>query len=209
MTRRLLIATAAFALAVLTLAPATLRAADKGRAVAIFAGGCFWCVESDFDKVPGVISTTSGYIGGKPETANYKQVASGRTGHYEAVRIVYDPAKVSYGRLLHIFWRSVDPTDPGGQFCDRGASYRTAVFTGNERERQLALASKKKAQEQLGQPIVTPILTAGPFHKAEGYHQDYYKKNPARYRIYRYGCRRDARVKALWGGEAHAGITHD
>ncbi len=209
MTRRLPIAAAGLALAVLTLAPAPLRAAEPAKAEAIFAGGCFWCVESDFDKVPGVISTTSGYIGGKAETANYRQVASGRTAHYEAVRIVYDPAKVTYAKLLHVFWRSVDPTDAGGQFCDRGASYKTAVFTSDDKERELALESKMKAEHQLGQKIVTPILPADRFHKAEGYHQDYYKKNPVRYRIYRYGCGRDKRIKALWGGQAHAGIPHE
>ncbi|MFQ5625083.1 MAG: peptide-methionine (S)-S-oxide reductase MsrA [Methyloligellaceae bacterium] len=157
---------------------------------AIFAGGCFWCVESDFDR------------------ASYKTVSAGGTGHYEAVRIVYDPGKVSYDRLLHIFWRSVDPTDAGGQFCDRGSSYKTGVFVAGEAERKIALASKQKAAAALGKKIVTPIVKAGPFYKAEEYHQNYYKRNPVRYKIYRYGCGRDKRIKALWGGQAHAGITH-
>jgi len=182
-------------------------AAAKSKS-AIFAGGCFWCVESDFDSVPGVIGTTSGYIGGSANTASYKMVSAGGTGHYEAVRIVYDPGKVSYDRLLHIFWRNVDPTDAGGQFCDRGASYKTGVFVAGEAERKIALASKQKAAATLGKKIVTPIVKAGPFYKAEAYHQNYYTRNPVRYKIYRYGCGRDARIKALWGGQAHAGITH-
>ena len=182
-------------------------AADK-KASAIFAGGCFWCVESDFDKVPGVISTTSGYIGGSAKTANYKTITSRPTGHYEAVRIVYDPDKVSYRRLLNVFWRSVDPTDAGGQFCDRGHSYKTAVFVKNEDQRKIALGTKKKAEETLGKKIVTKIQTAGPFYKAENYHQDYYKRNPVRYKVYRYGCGRDQKIRSLWGQEAHAGIKH-
>lgn len=175
---------------------------------AVFAGGCFWCVESDFDKVTGVISTTSGYIGGSAKSANYKTVSSGGTGHYEAVKIVYNPDKVSYDRLLHVFWRSVDPTDAGGQFCDRGASYKTGIFTLNEAERKTALASKKKASAALGKAIVTPIVNAGKFYKAEGYHQNYYTKNPVRYKVYRFSCGRDARIKSLWGPQAHAGIKH-
>jgi peptide-methionine (S)-S-oxide reductase len=176
--------------------------------VAVFAGGCFWCVEADFDKVSGVLSTTSGYIGGSAKTASYKTVSGGGTGHYEAVKIVYDPAKVSYDRLLHVFWRSVDPTDAGGQFCDRGDSYKTGIFTNNDTERKIALASKKKAMAALGKTIVTPIVKAGAFYKAEGYHQNYYTRNPIRYKVYRYGCGRDARLKSLWGSQAFAGIKH-
>ncbi len=179
-----------------------------GSKVAIFAGGCFWCVESDFDKVSGVISTTSGYIGGSANTASYKRVSAGGTGHYEAVKIVYDPGKVTYDRLLHVFWRSVDPTDAGGQFCDRGASYKTGIFTANAAERKIALASKRKAMTALGKKIVTPIINAGAFYKAEGYHQNYYTRNPIRYKVYRYGCGRDARIKSLWGSQAMAGIKH-
>ena len=175
---------------------------------AIFAGGCFWCVEADFDSVPGVLSTTSGYIGGSAKTASYKAVSAGGTGHYEAVEIVYDPARVSYDRLVHIFWRSVDPTDAGGQFCDRGSSYKTGIFTMNEAERKIARASKNKAAAALGQKIVTRIVNAGKFYKAEAYHQNYYTRNPIRYKVYRYGCGRNKRLRALWGGQALAGITH-
>ena len=175
---------------------------------AIFAGGCFWCVEADFDSVPGVLSTTSGYIGGSAKTASYKAVSAGGTGHYEAVKIVYDPARVSYDRLVHIFWRSVDPTDAGGQFCDRGSSYKTGIFTMNEAERKIARASKNKAAAALGQKIVTRIVNAGKFYKAEAYHQNYYTRNPIRYKVYRYGCGRNKRLRALWGGQALAGITH-
>jgi peptide-methionine (S)-S-oxide reductase len=192
----------------LLLAGQTVTAAAAEKSVAIFAGGCFWCVESDFDKVPGVISTTSGYIGGAASTAAYKKVTAGGTGHYEAVRIVFDPSKVTYDRLLHIFWRSVDPTDPGGQFCDRGDSYKTAIFATSDAQAKLARKSKSKAQAALGKTIVTPIRSAGKFYAAEGYHQNYYQRNPTRYKIYRYGCGRDARIKELWGSEALAGIKH-
>ena len=173
---------------------------------AVFAGGCFWCVELDFDKVPGVVSTVSGYTGGKTKDPTYRQVTAGGTGHYEAVEISYDPAKVSYEMLLAAFWRSVDPTDDGGQFCDRGQSYETAVFVANEKERAQAEASKKAAQKLLDKPIVTPILAAGPFYEAEDYHQDYYKNNPLRYRYYRFSCGRDRTVKDLWGEHAYEGI---
>ncbi len=173
---------------------------------AIFAGGCFWCVESDFDTVPGVVATVSGYTGGKTETPTYRQVTAGGTGHYEAVEITYDPAKVSYEALLNAFWRSVDPTDGGGQFCDRGQSYETAVFVANEKERGLAEASRDAAQKMLDRPIVTPVLTAAPFYPAEDYHQDYYKKNPLRYRYYRWGCGRNNRVREIWGEHAYEGI---
>ncbi len=173
---------------------------------AIFAGGCFWCVESDFDKVPGVVATVSGYTGGKTENPSYRQVTAGGTGHYEAVEITYDPAKVSYEALLTAFWRSVDPTDGGGQFCDRGQSYQTAVFVANEKQRGLAEASKNAAQKMLDQPIVTPILAAAPFYPAEDYHQNYYKRNPLRYRYYRWGCGRNQKVKEVWGKHAYQGI---
>ncbi len=173
---------------------------------AVFAGGCFWCVESDFDKVPGVVSTVSGYTGGKTADPTYRQVTAGGTGHYEAVEITYDPAKVTYEALLTAFWHSVDPTDDGGQFCDRGQSYETAVFVANEEERRLAEASKAAAQKRLDRPIVTPILPAGPFFVAEDYHQDYYKNNPLRYRYYRFSCGRNSRVKEVWGEHAYEGI---
>ena len=173
---------------------------------AVFAGGCFWCVESDFDKVPGVVSTTSGYTGGKTKNPTYKQVTYGDTGHYEAVEITYDPAKVSYEMLLTAFWHSVDPTDDGGQFCDRGDSYRTAVFALNDKQRKAAEASRKAAEKKLGKPIVTPILAAATFYPAEYYHQNYYKNNSFRYRYYRFSCGRDNRLRDLWGKDAFKGI---
>ena len=185
-----------------------LAASDDGLATATFAGGCFWCVESDFDAVPGVVETISGYTGGTTANPTYKQVSEGGTGHREAVRIRYDPKQVSYERLLEIFWRSVDPTDGGGQFCDRGESYQTAVFVDNEEERRLAEATKVAIDQSmvLDAPVVTPIEPAGEFHPAEEYHQDYHEKNPARYRFYRFACRRDARVQEIWGDQAHDGI---
>ena len=183
-------------------------AVPKGEAVATFAGGCFWCVESDFDKVPGVVRTVSGYTGGLVKNPTYEQVSAGGTGHREAVRIFYDPKKVSYEKLLDIFWRSVDPTDAGGQFCDRGQSYETAIFANSPVQRRLAEASKRKLKESgvLKKSIVTPIETAAAFYPAEDYHQDYYKKSPLRYTYYRFGCRRDARIREVWGKDAHRGI---
>ena len=174
---------------------------------AVFAGGCFWCVEADFDKVPGVLDTVSGFTGGTVENPSYKQVTYGDTGHYEAVEITYDPDKVSYEELVDIFWRTVDPTDAGGQFCDRGESYRTAVFVANEAERAAAEASKAEAAAALGQEIVTPIVEAGAFWPAEEHHQNYYEKNPLRYKYYRWGCGRDERIEALWGDAAHRGLA--
>ncbi len=182
--------------------------------VAIFAGGCFWCVESDFESVPGVIKAESGFIGGSASTAKYKAVSKGGTGHYEAVRIVFDPKKVSYDALVHKFWRTVDPTDAGGQFCDRGDSYRTAVFATSDQQKSTATASKTTAQSALGQKIVTPILSAGTFFPADEFHQDYYKSSKkvltrfglvqrkVAYKKYRKACGRDARVKQLWGSAA-------
>ena len=177
-------------------------------AVATFAGGCFWCVESDFDHVKGVLSTTSGYIGGRTKNPTYEEVTYGSTGHIEAVEIRYDPAVVSYETLLEVFWRTVDPTDPGGQFCDRGESYQTAIFTQSKAQTDAASASKQRveASEVLPSPVVTPIIEGKTFYPAEDYHQDYYKKNPLRYRYYRFGCGRGRRVKDLWGeeiGRAH------
>jgi peptide-methionine (S)-S-oxide reductase len=166
---------------------------------ATFAGGCFWCVESDFDKVDGVISTTSGYTGGKTANPTYREVGGGGTGHAEAVAIVYDPAKVSYEKLLNVFWRSVDPTVKDRQFCDSGNEYRTAIFYHNEEQRKLAEATKKEAEAVLKQPIVTEIVPASSFYNAEDYHQDYYKKNPSKYTFYRWNCGRDQRLQQLWG----------
>jgi peptide-methionine (S)-S-oxide reductase len=179
----------------------------EGPATAIFAGGCFWCVEADFDKVAGVLTTTSGYIGGHVDNPTYKQVSRGGTGHFEAVQITFDPAAVSYEDLLYVFWRSVDPTDAGGQFCDRGQSYETAIFTTTEEQRQEAETSKSDIEEQglLRRPIVTQIQDAPEFFAAEDYHQDYYKKNPVRYKYYRHSCGRKKQIKRVWGDEAWLG----
>jgi peptide-methionine (S)-S-oxide reductase len=168
-------------------------------AVATFAGGCFWCVEADFDKVAGVISTTSGYTGGRTVNPSYEQVSRGGTGHAEAVEIVYDPAKVSYERLLDVFWHNIDPLAKNRQFCDHGDQYRTAIFYHDDKQRSLAEAAKAAVQARFKQPIETEITAAGPFYKAEEYHQDYYLKNPIRYKFYRFNCGRDARLEELWG----------
>ncbi len=169
------------------------------KATATFAGGCFWCVEADFDKIAGVLSTTSGYTGGTTANPSYEQVVRGNTGHTEAVEIVYDPAKVTYEKLLDVFWRNHDPLVKHRQFCDRGEQYRPGVFYHDDKQRELAEVSKTKAQARLTQPIQTEITKAGAFYKAEDYHQDYYLKNPTRYQFYRYNCGRDARLEQLWG----------
>ena len=170
-------------------------------AVATFAGGCFWCVESDFDKVEGVMSTTSGYTGGTLANPTYQDVGHGGTGHAEAVEIVYDPAKVSYEKLLDVFWHNHDPLAKNRQFCDRGDQYRPAIFYHNDEQRRLAEATKAKHQQRFKQPIQTEIVAAGRFYKAEEYHQDYYLKNPVRYKFYRFNCGRDARLEELWGSK--------
>lgn len=177
------------------------EAAIKTRAEAVFAGGCFWCVEADFEKLSGVIEAISGYAGGHVKNPTYKQVVRGGTGHYEAAKIIYDPSVISYDELLEYFWTHVDPTDSGGQFCDRGQSYATAIFADPE-QLELALSSKQVLQSsgRLKDDVVTPVIVAGPFYKAENYHQNYYKKNPVRYKFYRNGCRRDKRIKQIWGG---------
>ena len=174
-------------------------------AKATFAGGCFWCVEADFDKVPGVKSTTSGYIGGTVANPTYQQVAGKSTGHAEAVEIVYDPSKVSYKALLEYFWRTIDPTTQDRQFCDSGSPYRTAIFALDGEQLKAAQASMAALERSkpFPEPIVTQIALAGPFYAAEDYHQDYYKKNPVRYQYYRAGCGRDVRLKQLWGKQAH------
>jgi len=168
-------------------------------AIATFAGGCFWCVEADFDKVEGVISTTSGYTGGHMANPTYEQVSHGGTGHAEAVEIAYDPAKVSYSRLLDVFWHNIDPLAKDRQFCDHGDQYRSAIFYRGEEQRALAEASKAVVEKRFKQPVATQIVPAGPFYKAEEYHQDYYLKNPVRYKFYRFNCGRDARLEELWG----------
>ena len=171
------------------------------QAKATFAGGCFWCVEADFDKVPGVISTTSGYTGGRGANPTYEQVSSKSTGHAEAVEIVYDNAKVSYEQLLAVYWRSIDPTTKDRQFCDAGSPYRTAIYAHDDAQFAAAKASLAALEKTkpFKEPIVTTIERAGPFYAAEEYHQDYYKKNPVRYKYYRTSCGRDARLAELWG----------
>ncbi|MCP5080185.1 MAG: peptide-methionine (S)-S-oxide reductase MsrA [Alphaproteobacteria bacterium] len=201
-----LFASLLFAIALLSAYPSQEVRAEEQK-LAIFAGGCFWCVESDFDHVPGVLKTVSGYIGGNTDSPTYKNHSSGR--HREAVQITYDPSKVTYKQLLHVFWRSVDPTDAGGQFCDRGHSYTTAIYGIDEEQLKQAVSSKAELDKSgaLKSPVATAIEKAGEFWPAEGYHQDYYKKNPTRYKLYRFGCRRDSNVVAVWGDQAHAGIA--
>ena len=174
-----------------------------GLAIATFAAGCFWCVEPPYDKTEGVVSTTSGYTGGKVAGATYRQVGMGGTGHTEAVRVVYDPAKVGYDKLLEVYWKNVDPLDAKGQFCDKGEPYRPVIFVHDEEQRRLAEASKAAlaASGRFKQPIVVAIEPASDFWIAEDYHQDYYLKNPAKYAYYRWGCGRDARLEELWGKE--------
>ncbi len=178
--------------------------ATAAPAKAIFAGGCFWCVESDFDKIPGVLSTVSGYIGGTVAKPTYEQVSRKSTGHAEAVEISFDPAKVSYAQLVEYFWRTIDPTVKDRQFCDAGSPYRTAIFAIGDEQMRIARASLATLEKSkpFKEPVVTQIVAAGPFYPAEDYHQDYYKKNPIRYEYYRTSCGRDARLKQLWGDKA-------
>jgi peptide-methionine (S)-S-oxide reductase len=174
-------------------------------AIAVFAGGCFWCTESDFDKVDGVISTTSGYIGGQLKNPTYEAVSSGQSGHIEAVQVRFDPSKTSYRKLLEAYWPSIDPVNAQGQFCDSGPHYRSAIFYNSHEQQQLAQDSKAAlaASGRLPAPIATQILPATTFYPAEDYHQDYHSKNPLRYNYYRRGCGRDARLEVLWGSPAH------
>jgi len=190
--------------AIVTALAGAQTAAPANTAKATFAGGCFWCVEADFDKVPGVLSTTSGYTGGSVANPTYDQVSSKRTGHAEAVEIVYDPSQVSYEKLVEHYWRTIDPTTKDAQFCDHGSPYRTAIFANDAAQLKAAKASLDALQKSkpFKDPIVTEIVLAGPFYKAEDYHQDYYKKNPVRYQYYRAACGRDARLKQLWGDKA-------
>jgi peptide-methionine (S)-S-oxide reductase len=175
-----------------------------GLEAAIFAGGCFWCMEPPFDALPGVVSTTSGYTAGKTRNPQYMDVSAGITGHTEAVRIVYDPAKVTYARLLEVFWRNIDPTVRDRQFCDTGTQYRTGIYFLSPEQKRLAEESRAQLEKTkpFKPPIVTEIIGATEFWAAEEYHQDYYKKNPVRYKFYRNGCGRDARLEELWGKSA-------
>jgi peptide-methionine (S)-S-oxide reductase len=176
----------------------------NNRALATFAGGWFWCMEPPFDELDGVFSTISGYIGGQKRNPTYEQVSAGTTGHAEAVQIAYDPSVVSYERLLEVFWHNIDPLDAGGQFCDHGSQYRTAIFYHSEEQRQQAEASKLALEREHVLPgkIVTEIVAADEFYPAEDYHQDYYQKNPVRYTFYRFSCGRDRRLESLWGENA-------
>ncbi len=171
---------------------------------ATFAGGCFWCMEHPFDALPGVVSVTSGYTGGQKKNPTYKEVSAGGTGHAESVQIVYDPARVTYEKLLNVFWHNIDPTAKGRQFCDSGHQYRSAIFYHNEEQHRLALQSKALLEKNktFKELVVTEIVQATEFYPAEDYHQHYYKKNPIRYKFYRTGCGRDRRLKELWGDEA-------
>jgi peptide-methionine (S)-S-oxide reductase len=169
---------------------------------ATFAGGCFWCMEPPFDKLDGVISTISGYAGGKKKNPTYEEVSAGNTGHAEVVQVTYDPKKITYEKLLEVFWRNVDPLTPNRQFCDVGSQYRTAIFYHDETQKRLAEESKKALSKRFKEPIVTEIVAASEFYPAEDYHQDYYTKNPLRYKYYRYSCGRDQRLEALWGPAA-------
>ena len=174
----------------------------EGQAEAIFAGGCFWCMEKPFDVIPGVLSTTSGYTGGAELNPTYEEVAYHRTTHYEAIRVVYDPAQVTYDALLSVFWHNIDPTRDDGQFCDKGDQYRTGVFTSDPAEITAAQSSKAAAEKALSAEVLTPILPAATFWEAEDYNQDFYKKNPSHYTRYRLGCGRDRRLAELWGADA-------
>lgn len=201
--KRAIILTATLILAAANLAQAqTAPAPGKSsgdKAVAIFAAGCFWCVESDFDKVAGVTSTISGYTGGKEVDPTYKQVAYGQTGHTEAVEITYDPSKVTYQQLLDHFWRNVDPFAKDRQFCDSGKQYRSAIFYRNDEEKKLAEASKKAVEDRFKKKVETEITPASAFYAAEDYHQDFYLKNATKYKFYRWNCGRDQRLEELWG----------
>ena len=182
------------------------EAADvpEGLAAATFAGGCFWCMEPPYDELEGVISTTSGYTGGEVPDPTYEQVSAGGTGHAEVVRVVYDPSKVTYEKLLDVFWHNIDPTQADGQFCDRGDQYRSAIFYHGEEQQRLAQQSLEELRENkpFEEPIVTEITAAGPFYPAEDYHQDYYEKNPIQYKFYRWSCGRDDQLAEVWGEAA-------
>jgi len=201
---------AALGVALLLAVPAgAQQSAPGGLAVATFAGGCFWCMEPPFDKIDGVFTVYSGFMGGTVPNPTYKQVARGGTGHAEVVQVTYDPAKVSYQKLLATFWINIDPVDKGGQFCDRGDVYRPEIFVHTDEQRKSAEASKAAldASKKLPWPVVVPVTSAGPFYKVEEDHQKFYKKNPAHYYRYRAGCGRDARLDALWGKDRDAPKT--
>ena len=178
-----------------------MTAVDATSGKAYFAGGCFWCMEEVFEKVEGVLSATSGYMGGTVSNPTYEEVSAGRTGHAESVEVVYDPAKVSYQKLLEAFWRNVDPITPNAQFCDHGSQYRSAIFFRTDEEKRTSDSSKQSIEQsrRFKEPIVTQIVMALQFYPAEEYHQDFYKKNPIRYKLYKYNCGRAQRLEELWG----------
>jgi peptide-methionine (S)-S-oxide reductase len=184
------------------LAASLLFATPAFAADAIFAGGCFWCMETAFEGQPGVSAVISGYAGGQKLNPTYDEVSSGGTGHAEVVKVVFDPKKITYARLLELFWHNVDPFSADGQFCDRGNQYRPGIFWLDEAQKKAAEESKRAVEKQLGKPVVVEITKGGAFYAAEEYHQDFYKKSPARYQSYRLGCRRDARLKEVWGASA-------
>ena len=183
--------------------PSISETAKGGQVIATFAGGCFWCMEGPFDELDGVLSTTSGYTGGQTVNPTYEEVSAGGTGHAEAVQVVYDPQKISYQELLAVYWPNTDPTTPDAQFCDHGDQYRPEIFYHDDKQRQLAEASKEeiKRTKTFSAPLVTEITQATAFYPAEEYHQDFYRKNPIRYKFYRFTCGRDARLATLWGDE--------
>ncbi len=192
-----LIGAAVFGTAVLTAADSPPASFAK----ATFAGGCFWCMEPPYDALDGVVSTTSGYIGGEKKHPTYEEVSAGRTGHAEAVEVLYDPAKIRYADLLKVFWRNIDPTTPNRQFCDKGSQYRSAIFYHNAEQQRLAEESRREIEKSKSfpQPIVTEIIAAAEFYPAEPYHQDFYQKNPIRFKLYKFACGRDQRLEELWG----------
>jgi len=184
--------------------PATAAQTPGNLAKATFAGGCFWCMEPPFDKLDGVVSTTSGYTDGTKKNPTYEEVSAGGTGHAESVQVVYDPSKVSYAKLLDVYWHNVDPVTANAQFCDHGTQYRTAIFYHDAEQKRLAEESKAQVQKKfLERKVATEIVPASTFYPAEEYHQDYYQKNPIRYKFYRTGCGRDARLEELWGSSGH------
>ncbi|HVE48155.1 MAG TPA: peptide-methionine (S)-S-oxide reductase MsrA [Casimicrobiaceae bacterium] len=201
LVHRFLFSTAVLVLVGALGVPVSAQTPAQKTAVATFAGGCFWCMEEVYDKVPGVISTTSGYMGGNKKKPTYEEVSAGGTGHTEVVQVAYDPAKVSYEKLLDAYWRNVDPTVKDRQFCDSGSHYRTTIFVHTDAQRSAAEASKAQIEKTkpFKDAIVTPIETAGEFWPAEDYHQGYHQKNPVRYKYYKTGCGREARLQQLWG----------
>jgi peptide-methionine (S)-S-oxide reductase len=205
MASKFLAVVAAFALSAATLAVAQTPDGAQQLKIATFAGGCFWCMEAPFDKLPGVVAVTVGYTGGTKSNPTYEQVSAGATGHAESVELKYDPGKIGYAKLLDVFWHNIDPVTPNAQFCDHGNQYRSAIFYHDAEQKRLAEASKAELEKsgRFKQPIVTEIVPASTFWPAEDYHQHYYSKNPLRYKFYRTACGRDRRLEELWGPQDH------